>query len=57
MVNKITNKKYKDNVGEGLYNEIDGNGFILSAGVGNKMYISLFFLSFFLFYIYYYCFV
>lgn len=57
MVNKITNKKYKDNVGEGLYNEIDGNGFILSSGVGNKMYISLFFLSFFLFYIYYYCFV
>lgn len=41
MINKITNKKYKDKVGEGLYNDLDGNGFILSAGVGNKMYIQI----------------
>lgn len=39
MVNKITNNKFKDKVGEGLYEDLDGNGFILSAGVGNKMYI------------------
>lgn len=37
-IKEITNKKYKNNFSNGLYQELDGDGFILSSGVCNKMY-------------------